>query len=183
MRPLGERLAPVLTVRQWAAAGNLWAILDATDAPSVLQTVAELGPARAISLYRGRAEEDLEAIAPYVVHVDPGTFAWITETLWAEPWGIFAVATTTLEELRLHFRRFLMVESPQGEDWYFRFYDPRILPRFLEVSTPEERSTFYGPVRAFGVTDQASYGVRVLTPEQVGSSPSRTQPIVVRRAG
>ncbi len=180
MPPLGQRLAAVLTVQRWAAAGNLWAILDATDAPSVLATVTRLGPTRAVSLYRGGAEEDLAAIAPYLVHLDELTFQWITEDLWPQPWGILAVATAPLESLRLHFRRFLVVESPEGEDWYFRFYDPRILPPFLGATTDVERTEFFGPVRAFGVTDQDTYGVRVLTPTEVGVAPPTPPPLIRR---
>ena len=180
MPPLGDRLASVLTVQRWAAAGNLWAILDATDAPAVLAVVARLGPTRAVSLYRGQAEEDLVAIAPYLVHLDEPTFQWITEELWPAPWGILVVATATLESLRLHFRRFLVVESPEGDDWYFRYYDPRVLPPFLGAATDRERTEFFGPVRAFGVTDLDSYGVRVLTPTDVGVAPP-SQPPLIRR--
>ena len=183
MPPLGQRLAAVLTVQRWAAAGNLWAILDATDAPSVLATVTRLGPTRAVSLYRGGAEEDLAAIAPYLVHLDELTFQWITEDLWPQPWGILAVATAPLESLRLHFRRFLVVESPEGEDWYFRFYDPRVLVPYLASCTPAEATHFFGPVRAYAVTDPATYGVTILAPGDAAPAPAAlpAQPIVIRR--
>ncbi len=183
MAQLGERSASILTVQRWAAAGHLWAILDATDAPLVLELVNTLGPDRAVSLYRGRAEEDLVAIAPFLVQLDPPTFGLITERLWSEPWGVLAVATTTIEELRFHFRRFLIVESPGGEDWYFRFYDPRVLPKFLAASNDQERTEFFGPVSAFGVTDAESYAVRVLTPQAEPAYAPRPQAVVFRRPG
>lgn len=183
MAQLGERAASILTVQRWAAAGHLWAILDATDAPLVPELVRTLGPDRAVSLYRGRAEEDLVAIAPFLVQLDPPTFQTITERLWAEPWGVLAVATATLDELRFHFRRFLVVESPEGDDWYFRFYDPRVLPTFLATTTDAERTEFFGPVSAFGVTDSESYGVRVLTPHPEPAYAPRPQAVVFRRPG
>lgn len=175
-----ERLVPVVQLREWANRGRLFAILDATDTPSVPRKANELGPDRAVSLYRGRAEEELWAIAPFLVHLDVDTLEWITDTLWPEPWGIFALADESLDAIRLHFRRFLTVEGPNGESWYFRFYDPRVLPRYLASCTAEELATFLGPVRAFGVTDPISYGVKVLRSSE--SSPSITQPrAVIRR--
>ena len=183
MAHVGERSASILSVQQWAARGHLWGILDATDAPAVLELVQSLGPERAVSLYRGRPEEDLAAIAPFLVQLDAATFQWLTEHLWAEPWGILLVATKTLEELRLHFRRFLIVESPDGEDWYFRFYDPRVLPKFLAASTETERTEFFGPISAFGVTDPESYEVRVLTPSPEPGYAPRPQTVVFRRPG
>lgn len=158
---LTDRLITVLQLRQWCEAGQVFAVIDACGAPSVPPRMNELGEHRAVSLYRGRAEEELWGIAPYLVQLDPGTLDWLAETLWATPWGIFALADRELEEVRTHFRRFLVVESPGGEDWYFRFYDPRVLPRFLDASTEAERSDLFGPLRALGVTDPETYGIRL----------------------
>lgn len=176
---LQEKIVPVIQLREWAARGRLFAILDATDTPSVPPKAAELGPDRAVSLYRGRAEEELWAIAPFLVHLDQDTLEWITDTLWPTPWGVFAMADQSLDALRLHFRRFLTVEGPKGESWYFRFYDPRVLTKYLGSCTAEELTTFLGPVRAFGVTDPVSYGVKIL--RKPDSSSSATHPAVIRR--
>lgn len=104
------------------------------------------------SLYRGRADEKLWAVAPYLARVDDEMFDWIATALWPEPWGIFVASSETFEELFSHLRRFLVVESPDGEPWYFRYYDPRVLPRFLDSATEPELDRFYGTVvSAFGV--------------------------------
>jgi hypothetical protein len=147
-----------------AAGGTLFAILDACDTPSVPEKVRALGDAHAVSLYRGSAEEQFEAIAPYLVQVDVPLLEWIVSTLWAEPWGIFAESSRTLEELRTHFRKFLVVKSPQGEDWYFRYYDPRVLPGYFNSCTRDEVQTFFGPVREFVVTDAHTGAVTSLRP-------------------
>ena len=125
--------------------GTLYAILDACDEPRVPKKVEELGPERAVSLYRGAAQRDYWAIAPYLVQVDEELLDWIVENLWDDPWGIFAVADAELAELRKHFRRFLMVEDPDGEKIYFRFYDPRVLLQFLLTFDDEETTRFFGP--------------------------------------
>lgn len=169
-------------VRQWAARGRLFAILDATDTPAVPVKARHLGEERAVSLYRGRAEEELWSIAPFLVQVDPNVLGWVAEVLWPEPWGIFVFADEPLDVLRLHFRRFLVVESPEGESWYFRYYDPRVLAKYLPTCTEPELSDFFGPVKGLGITDPSSYGIRIWT---LGPAPARaatTQPIVTRRS-
>ena len=126
--------------------GTLFAVLDACDEPRVPEKVKELGDERAVSLYRGWAEEDYWAIAPYLVQVDEVMLQWIVENLWDTPWGIFAVAQTDLAKLRTHFRRFLKVLDPDGKELYFRFYDPRVLPEFLATCSLEEIGRFFGPI-------------------------------------
>ncbi|MGE0438844.1 MAG: DUF4123 domain-containing protein [Gemmatimonadales bacterium] len=163
MTALRYRQAGVLQIREWAVRGRLFAVIDATDSPAVPARAA-VAHQDAVSLYRGRAEEELFAIAPFLFHVDRDTLDWITADLWPAPWGIFALSDQPLDALRLHFRRFLTVEAPDGDSWYFRFYDPRVLPRYLATCTKGEVADFFGPVRAFGVTDQATYGITVLAP-------------------
>lgn len=179
-----ERDATVLQANAWAARGRLYAIVDATDTPDVPGRARAAGE-RAVSLYRGRAEEELFAIAPFLFRVDADTLGWITGDLWHGPWGIFALSDATLDEMRSHFRRFLTVESPEGESWYFRFYDPRVLPTYLATCTPPELTTFFGPVRGFAVTNPYTYGLTVIAPG-AAPPPAATpapapQRIVVRR--
>jgi Domain of unknown function (DUF4123) len=139
--------------RGLAQAGCLYAVVDACDEPEVSSKVRELGPGRAVSLYRGGAEEDYADVAPYLVCADPATLQWITDVLWSRPWGILIYAETPLEALRTHLRHFLKVRSNQ-KTYFFRFYDPRVLPGFLESSNRAEIRQFFGPVQAFGVSEQ-----------------------------
>jgi hypothetical protein len=157
----------VSQLARWAERGRLYAVLDATGTPSVPPRARALGEGRAVSLYRGRAEEDLFSIAPYLVQLDWPTLEWITSELWPEPWGVFVVADVPLDTLRSHFRRFLVVDGPDGESWYFRFYDPRVLARYLATCTSEEDGAFYGPVTAYGATDLATYGVTLFVRDGV----------------
>jgi hypothetical protein len=179
---LRERPYSVSQIRQWAARGRLFAILDATDTPAVPAKARQVGEGRAVSLYRGRAEEELWSIAPFLVQVDEEVLDWMTEVLWPEPWGIFVLADEPLDALRGHFRRFLVVESPEGESWYFRFYDPRVLARYLPACTESELEDFFGPVKGLGMTDPASYGIRVWTLSAAPAGTATTRSIMIRRA-
>ena len=145
-----------------ADTGYVYVVLDACDAPVVPAKARSLGEDRAISLYKGTAQEDYWAIAPYLCHADKALLGWIQETLWKDPWGVVAVSTADLSAVRAHFRKFLIVQSPEGEYWYFRFYDPRVLPVFLESSTPEELTQFFGPIQAYAVASPDEPALRLL---------------------
>lgn len=170
---LQKRQIPAEELRALAAAGRLYAVLDACDTPSVPEKYAELGPERAACLYLGSAAENYWAFAPYLFAVDEALLDWIAETLWTEPFGIFAVADAPLEEMRRHFRRFLLVQSPDGEQWYFRFYDPRVLPPFLDASDAAEIDELYGPLQAFGIRATPPAAVELIARRHVGERTSK----------
>lgn len=145
----------------------LYAVLDACDAPAVPPKVAVLGEHRAVSLYRGDAAEQLADIAPYLVTVDEDVLDWILTTLWGDAWGILIQSTASIAELRTHLRKFLIATAPNGEELYFRFYDPRVLPAYLDTCTPQEVADMYGPITSFGVAsnDTGFRWLRIATPQ------------------
>lgn len=174
--------AALLDLRRRAEQGALFAVLDACDEPRVPELARQLGEAAAVSLYRGRADEDLWAIAPYLVRVDPAVLEWIAQTLWTDPWGIFALGAASLKDLRTHFRRFLVVDAPDGDQWYFRFYDPRVLSRFLPTCDAPQLTELFGPLEALGWTDLATYGVTLARKAWEDQAPGPERPrIVIRR--
>jgi hypothetical protein len=143
---------------------RVYVILDACDAPAVPPKAQSLGEERAVSLYNGTAQEDYWAIAPYLCKADVELLEWIKDALWKEPWGIVAVSNADFAAVRAHFRKFLIVQSPENEHWYFRFYDPRVLPVFLESSTPEELKEFFGPIQVFGAPSSEEMSLRLMKP-------------------
>lgn len=136
-----------------AAAGVLFALIDACDAPEVpamWQLLRERD--QAVSLYSGDSEMRYATFAPYLFKVNAETLSWIRRALWDTPWGVFVLAPERrLEELRRHFRQFLLVQDPQGEEMYFRFYDPRVLADFLPTCSAGEIHTLFGPLNAYGI--------------------------------
>lgn len=86
-------------------------------------------------------------MAPYLVQLaarSPLTELRIREH-WGQAGGCFSVGAQRLQSHSGHLRRFLLVKDAQGQDMYFRFYDPRVLRVFLPTCTPEELSDFFGP--------------------------------------
>jgi hypothetical protein len=144
-----EETASLDQIHRFAAGGYLFALMDSTDQILVPHKAKELGSPRAISLFSGTAKEQYWQVAPYLFQVDPGLLDWILAKLWTEPWGIFAISKANFEELRIHFKKFLLVQLPDGKVWFFRYYDPRILKVYLPACEPWELQKLFGPVRAF----------------------------------
>jgi hypothetical protein len=157
-----NRESSLAELAKLADAGYVYVILDACDAPAVPEKVRSLGDDRGGSLYNGTAQEDYWAIAPYLCRADKWLLRWIRESLWTEPWGIIIISKADIASIRAHFRRFLIVQSPEGEHWYFRFYDPRVLPVFLESSNAEELKSFFGPVQAYAVQKPGEDNLRIM---------------------
>ena len=128
--------------------GGYWVILDSADSP-LIPTLTEYESVEIRCLYQGEAEKKFATIAPYMARLDSFLMNWIRDNIWEEPWGIIIKSDADLETLRRHFRKFIMVQDEAGKLMYFRFYDPRVLPTFLESCTPEEVLKFLGPVETF----------------------------------
>ena len=167
--PAGDALAKA------AAARRLFAVLDTCDCLPVQMKVQQLGETKAPCLYKGTAREEYAEVAPYLVAVDAPMLAWISEALAGEPWGLFALARkeTPLAEMERHFRRFLMVKSPTGKAWSFRFYDPRVFRTYLPTCEKEELRIVYGPLEAYGLPGDgvALARPRVALPTEPVSTP------------
>ena len=142
-------------LRQLASEKRLYAVLDACDAPAIQAKIGELSSPGALCLYRGEVAPEILEIAPYLVRLDETLLQWLVETVWSEPWGVFVATTLEPEAVRKHLRKFLMVKDEAGESMYFRYYDPRVLPTFLESCNRQELASFFGGMAAFGHAAEA----------------------------
>src|SRR5258708_30289609 len=133
----------------------LFALLDAARDPMILKLLLE-SKEEYQSLYQGAQGEKLVNFAPYLVRLprqSPLLDKLATDG-WGKSWGIFLACDKSLQEVRTHFRHFLMVKTEAGKDLYFRFYDPRVLRVFLPSCTSDEIKRFFGPVKYFLLEDQ-----------------------------
>ncbi|WAC21840.1 DUF4123 domain-containing protein [Luteolibacter sp. SL250] len=141
-----------------------YTIIDGAACEGLLDRLDEFKP-EYCCLYAGELEEDIEEVAPYLIqleHDHPFTL-WLLENIKAKPWGIFCKAPSTLREMRKHFRKFLIVKGPEGNNLYFRFYDPRVLPTFIKSCEGEQKSQFYGPVECYLCPGQQMGGMSRLS--------------------
>ena len=133
--------------------GVNYALLDAARDPLVRMFILEHAP-DAESLFAG-IDEDLADAAPYLVPLSD-RLPFLMPLAWGNSWGVFLKSDATPRELRKHFRQFLMVELADGEEVYFRFYDPRVLRVFLPTCTQPESEQFLGPVQSFVIEGETT---------------------------
>lgn len=128
----------------------LYFVLDGAREPS--GTAAMLSSAvQSGSLYDGQAAEEMGSFGPHLVALpdDPaGRERWV-RTIWGRNLGVFLTCSLPFEAVRRHLRRFLLVMLEGGRKVYFRYYDPRVLRRFLPTCTPDEWAQFFGPIAAY----------------------------------
>jgi len=102
-------------------------------------------------LFSGDVPNALAAASPYLVLADrrePLMRQW-QERGRSANWGIFCDSDMELDELRRHFKKFLIAKLPDGTVAHFRFYDPRVFNIYIRASTPEERSPWFKRVSQY----------------------------------
>jgi hypothetical protein len=134
---------------------QVYALLDAARSELIFRKLGE-SDIEVECLYRGEKARELADVAPYLVHLqreNPFT-RWVLENGWGKSWGIFLGSSASLNELRRHFRTFLMVYDEEGTPLYFRYYDPRVLRVYLPTCNAEELKTVFGPVEQYLLEDE-----------------------------
>jgi len=138
-------------------ATNVYTVLDGASVPDLPELLWEHEPEH-VCLYRGELEPDMAAVAPYLVKLEYNHrfTKLICEEGWGKHWGIFAItsAEVDIRALRQHFRKFLMVYSPEDKLIYFRYYDPRVLRVYLPTCNADEIKIVFGPISAYVLEDE-----------------------------
>ncbi len=102
-------------------------------------------------LFAGELEPDMAEVAPYLIQLEKGAgfTQWILQEGWGNHWGVFVVSRENIRTLRGHFRSLVKVRDEEGAPMIFRFYDPRVLRKFLATCEAEELSEVFGPTEGF----------------------------------
>ena len=135
-----------------------FAVLDGASVPDLPMKIYQMQP-HSVCLYRGELEPDLAEVAPYLVELFPGTTFtdWLlSEGTQGDHWGIFARSPFSLTELRKHFRKFLTVYDDAGKPLLFRYYDPRVLVKFLPTCDEEALEKIFARVTDYLAEDGAN---------------------------
>jgi pSer/pThr/pTyr-binding forkhead associated (FHA) protein len=176
--PAGPPLSPVQVRALDTLKGQaepLFALLDAARDDLAYARLLHSGEEYQ-TLYEGPKGEALAEVGPFLVRLPKN--APFLETLvregWGKSWGVYLTCPLPFKETRRHFRRFLLVKTPEGREVYFRFYDPRVLRVFLPHCTPQQTAEFYGPVTGFLLEDAAP---EILLAFQAGAQGVRRQTV------
>lgn len=138
---------------------RVYAVLDGASVPGLRMQLYKFDPPH-FCLQRGKLEPDMAEVMPYVVILSPNSpfTDWILSESYGKHWGIFAHSRFSIHEMRRHFRALFRVHNERGEPLIFRFYDPRVLPDFLQTCNGGELKTFFGKVETFFSEDKKGEG-------------------------
>jgi Domain of unknown function (DUF4123) len=128
----------------------IYTLQDAAANPRIYPNLILSGMDSAC-LYEGPIPKVLEEAAPHVVRLvaaSPYT-RWYLGESWGKAWGLALQTRATLTTIRQHFRTLLLVRDERGNTLRFRFFDPRVLRRYLPTCTPSELKQVFGPVTRF----------------------------------
>jgi hypothetical protein len=99
------------------------------------------------SLFLPEVQTPLWDVAPYLVPIDPSS-GYLDN--WARRWGtnagVLLVAGADEQTLYEHLRKIFVVEDEEKQEYFFRFYDPRVLPTFLPTCSAAQLEEFFGPI-------------------------------------
>lgn len=126
---------------------QLYAVLDAARHPSALLEYTREQGLPSYSLFSGRLARRLDHVAPFLVAAgtDPG-FLLLWEEHFGENYGVLLLSGAPPGELWRHLRSVFISSDEDGNEFFFRFYDPRVLGLFLPTCTLHDLSAFLGPV-------------------------------------
>ena len=102
-------------------------------------------------LFAGDIAEPLDAASPYLVKLTDDTplkEIWRSQG-WGQAWGILVRSSLELKDLRRHLRKFLLVQLPDGNTVFFRFYDPRVWRTYWPTCTENEKARWMQGVEEF----------------------------------
>lgn len=138
---------------------RLWGVVDgARDLELAYEAPIHFGHS-ILSLFHGAMAPALGDVAPYLVPIDP-------DSGYLENWarrlgsnaGILPATSVDLERLATHLREIFVVTDKGGQEFFFRFYDPRVLRAYLSTCTPQDLGALFGPLRALVVETASADG-------------------------
>jgi len=135
----------------------LYAILDAAKGGESLVKflLSIFNQIQFESLFENKKAIKLSMVAPYLVFIPP-PYSILEELLplsWGNHWGIFFNANASFNDVLIHFRKFLLVKIKSGKELFFRYYDPRVLSKFLPTCDSKQLYDFFGPVKTIYMDD------------------------------
>lgn len=108
-------------------------------------------------LFKGKAEEALSDVAPYLIELCPDSdftqklFTYNSRMpdamtgvhLWHKAPAIYLRSSLPLEALWQHLRRFTQLQDNNGKRYFFRFYDPIWIEALIKALGPERSSHLF----------------------------------------
>jgi pSer/pThr/pTyr-binding forkhead associated (FHA) protein len=163
--------------------GQTPSIEDGTALSVLLRTCAVKPPARVFALVDGAKAFELAfegrlmgnrlytlftgALAVQLAHVGPCLVELSAVAPFLQKWidglgnsaGVLFRTEADLVTLYGHLRHLFVATDERGREYFFRFYDPRVLRVFLPTCTEDELLEFFGPIQEWVVEQADGTGV------------------------
>ncbi|EPC00129.1 hypothetical protein L861_14465 [Litchfieldella anticariensis FP35 = DSM 16096] len=131
------------------------------------------------ALYVGTPFAHLIEVSPLVARTAPDDpfLYWLMAERPTLNWGLLLESPATAGELAAHFRHWLTILDSQGNEVLFRFYDPAVLPNFLDAFDDREYHQWFGPVTTVHCRTDDGFTTRHITARaQQDASPEPLPP-------
>ena len=153
--PAGE-LATTLR-HQWRPTGSAYVIVDAAVDYSPIVLLRDQYGKSPRTLFEGEAAAGMAEVAPYVCRVDLGSdFLLNWGSRWGGNHGVLLASAADFDTLHAHLRKIFVVEDDTGQEFFFRYYDPRVLRAYLPTCTADEITAFFGPITSWCVESETA---------------------------
>lgn len=129
------------------SSGALYGIVD-TAIDDRLYDILQAEPdlSEVTCLYDGAPAIRYARYAPYLLKLHDGSpllQRWLHEG-WTQHWGIFLRSEARSKELKRHLKKFMQATDHQNRAVWVRFYDPRVLPNWLQGLHPGHLADWFG---------------------------------------
>ncbi len=103
-----------------------------------------------VPLYLDTSFAHLVEVSPIVARTAPDDpfLHWMMAERPILNWGLLLTSPATPDDLAAHFRHWLTILDSHGNEVLFRFYDPDVLPHFLDAFDGREYRQWFGPLTA-----------------------------------
>lgn len=138
--------------------GGLYLVIDGAQNLS-LAWQAKLAGIAPASLFIGESASHLAQVAPYFLpfpHDNEFLTAWYAAR--GTHSAILFDSPASPEQLFVHLRNVFIAQDESGQEYFFRYYDPRVLRVYLPTCSPRELKTFFGPIHQFIVETESADG-------------------------
>lgn len=105
-------------------------------------------------LFSEDTDQQMRDVAPYLVPITFESTYPYQESEYLDLWaarlgtsaGILVLSAADAQAVRAHFAGVFDMEDDEGERYYFRFYDPRVLRSVLPICTDDNVQRYFGPI-------------------------------------
>lgn len=168
---LSRPLSPIATCLERVMIENdrLFAVVDAARDTELAFTARDRFGLKLRTLFVGDLAQHLDHVAPHLIGLkrNSGFLDLWAEHLDRSP-GILLLTEATADELWAHLRKIFIISDENGEEFSFRYYDPRVLRPYLPTCTKSEAREFFGPIRRIMVGAEQSGRMLSCEPGETG---------------